>query len=242
MGFFSSLWGKNSENGKNTQNNTPTVQQPRMTEAQRHDAFVQSLRENTANGKYGPVPTQSTARKAATGSSEDGGRDRGDDPGAPGSQGRESGLKFGTSKSVSASQGSGKGRGAGLGQGGGRSGGGHGPGGHGGHGSGGLVCSVRQTCFNRKGETTMFESALGNLCIVICGMTVLLSAFFIWRTETLPNRLIVAAAAALVLIFRWQISMMIYQFVASIFTLVALFVGVVLLCALPFVLIRLFLH
>ena len=40
----------------------------------------------------------------------------------------------------------------------------------------------------------MFESALGNLCIVICGMTVLLSAFFIWRTETLPNRLIVAAA------------------------------------------------
>lgn len=62
MGFFSSLWGKNSENGKNTQNNTPTVQQPRMTEAQRHDAFVQSLRENTANGKYGPVPTQSTAR------------------------------------------------------------------------------------------------------------------------------------------------------------------------------------
>lgn len=60
MGFFSSLWGKN------TQNNTPTVQQPRMTEAQRHDAFVQSLRENTANGKYGPVPTQSTARKAAT--------------------------------------------------------------------------------------------------------------------------------------------------------------------------------
>lgn len=40
MGFFSSLWGKNSENGKNTQNNTPTVQQPRMTEAQRHDALV----------------------------------------------------------------------------------------------------------------------------------------------------------------------------------------------------------
>jgi hypothetical protein len=108
--------------------------------------------------------------------------------------------------------------------------------------TGGLVCSVRQTCFNRKGETTMFESALGNLCIVICGMTVLLSAFFIWRTETLPNRLIVAAAAALVLIFRWQISMMIYQFVASIFSLIALFVGVVLLCALPFVLIRLFLH
>ena len=88
----------------------------------------------------------------------------------------------------------------------------------------------------------MFESALGNLCIVICGMTGLLSALFIWRTETLPNLLIVAAAAALVLIFRWQISMMIYQFVASIFSLIALFVGVVLLCALPFVLIRLFLH
>ena len=86
----------------------------------------------------------------------------------------------------------------------------------------------------------MFESTLGNLCIVICGLTVLLSAFFIWRAETLPNRLIVAAAAALVLI--WQISMMIYQFVASIFSLIALFVGVVLLCALPFVLIRLFLH
>ena len=105
MGFFSSLWGKNSENGKNTQNNTPTVQQPRMTEAQRHDAFVQSLRENTANGKYGPVPTQSTARKA-----EDGGRDRGDDPGAPGSQGRESGLKFGASRAASAAQGTGKGQ------------------------------------------------------------------------------------------------------------------------------------
>ena len=78
----------------------------------------------------------------------------------------------------------------------------------------------------------MFESALGNLCIVICGMTVLLSAFFIWRTETLPNRLIVAAAAALVLIFRWQISMMIYQFVASIFSLIALFVRPAL-CAHP---------
>lgn len=191
MGFFSSLWGKNSENGKNTQNNTPTVQQPRMTEAQRHNAFVQSLRENTANGKYGPVPTQSTARKAA----------------ATTMAGAETFLRFSNRSPT-----------------------------------GGLVCSVRQTCFNRKGETTMFESALGNLCIVICGMTVLLSAFFIWRTETLPNRLIVAAAAALVLIFRWQISMMIYQFVASIFTLVALFVGVVLLCALPFVLIRLFLH
>lgn len=89
----------------------------------------------------------------------------------------------------------------------------------------------------------MFESALGNLCIVICGMTVLLSAFFIWRAETLPNRLIVAAAAALGAdLPAGQISMMIYQFVASIFTLVALFVGVVLLCALPFVLIRLFLH
>ena len=104
MGFFSSLWGKNSEDGKNTQNNTPTVQQPRMTEAQRHDAFVQSLRENTANGKYGPVPTQSTARKAAAGSSEDGGRERGDDPGAPGSQGRESGLKFGTSNRMGTSR------------------------------------------------------------------------------------------------------------------------------------------
>lgn len=88
----------------------------------------------------------------------------------------------------------------------------------------------------------MFESALGNLCIVICGLAVLLSAFFIWRTEILSTRLIVAAAAMLVLIFRWQISMIIYQFVASIFSLIALFIGIVLLCALPFVLIRLFLH
>ena len=108
--------------------------------------------------------------------------------------------------------------------------------------TGGLVCSVRQTCINRKGETTKYESALANQSIVIPGPPVLLSAFFIWRTETLPARLVVAAAAALVLIFRWQISMMIYQFVASIFTLIALFVGVVLRCALPFVLIRLFLH
>ena len=88
----------------------------------------------------------------------------------------------------------------------------------------------------------MFESALGNLCIVICGLTVLLSAFFIWRAESLAVRLIVAAIGVAVLLFRWQISMMIYQFVASIFSLIALFVGVVLLCALPFVLIRLFLH
>ena len=88
----------------------------------------------------------------------------------------------------------------------------------------------------------MFTSALGNLCIVICGLTVLLSAFFIWCAEPLPNRLIVAAVGAAMLIFRWQISMMIYQFVASIFTLIALFIGIVLLCALPFVLIRLFLH
>ena len=88
----------------------------------------------------------------------------------------------------------------------------------------------------------MFESALGNLCIVICGMTVLLSAFFIWRTETLPNRLVVAAAAALVLIFRWQISMMIYQIVESRYTRIAQYVGGVQNCALPFVLIRLVLH
>lgn len=88
----------------------------------------------------------------------------------------------------------------------------------------------------------MFESALGNLCIVLCGLTALLSVFCIWRAESLAARLLIAAAAGLVLIFRWQISMMIYQFVASIFSLIALFVGVVLLCALPFVLIRLFLH
>ena len=88
----------------------------------------------------------------------------------------------------------------------------------------------------------MFTSALGNLCIVICGLTVLLSAFFIWREESLTARLIIAAVGAAVLIFRWQISMMIYQFVASIFSLIALFIGIVLLCALPFVLIRLFLH
>ena len=87
----------------------------------------------------------------------------------------------------------------------------------------------------------MFTSALGNLCIVICGLTVLLSAFFIWRAESLTARLIIAAVGAAVLIFRWQISMMIYQFVASI-SLIALFIGIVLLCALPFVLIRLFLH
>lgn len=135
MGFWSSLWGKDSENGKNTQNNTPMVQQPKMTEAQRHDAFVQSLRENAANGKYGPVPTRSIARKAAANSSEDGGRDRADEPNAPGSQGRESGLKFGTPQSA-ASQGAGKGQGAGHG---GRSGGGHGlgGGGRGGHDHGG---------------------------------------------------------------------------------------------------------
>lgn len=137
MGFWSSLWGKDSENGKNTQNNTPMVQQPKMTEAQRHDAFVQSLRENAANGKYGPVPTRSIARKAATGSSDDGGRDRADEPDAPGSLGRESGLKFGfgTPKSA-ASQGAGKGRDAGHG---GKSGGGHEPGsrGRGGHDHGG---------------------------------------------------------------------------------------------------------
>ena len=76
----------------------------------------------------------------------------------------------------------------------------------------------------------------------ICGLTVLLSAFFIWRAESLTARLIIAAVGAAVLIFRWQISMMIYQFVASIFTLIALFIGIVLLCALPFVLIRLFQH
>ena len=79
----------------------------------------------------------------------------------------------------------------------------------------------------------MFTSALGNLCIVICGLTVLLSAFFIWRAESLTARLIIAAVGAAVLIFRWQISMMIYQFVASIFTLIALFIGIVLLCACP---------
>ena len=67
MGFFSSLWGKNSENGKNTQNNTPTVQQPRMTEAQRHDAFVQSLREKTAAGTAGMTRVPPARRAARAG-------------------------------------------------------------------------------------------------------------------------------------------------------------------------------
>lgn len=88
----------------------------------------------------------------------------------------------------------------------------------------------------------MFESALGNLCIVICGMTVLLSAFSSGARRRCPPGWSSLLRRRSMLIFRWQISMMIYQFVASIFSLIALFVGVVLLCALPFVLIRLFLH
>lgn len=130
MGFFSSLWGKNSENGKNTQNNTPTVQQPRMTEAQRHDAFVQSLRTKASNGEYGPVVPVSPARRPS--GSDDGGRERGDDPGAPGSLGRESGLKCGGSAKGAAASAPGGGKGSGAGHG--SSGNG---GGHGGHGSGG---------------------------------------------------------------------------------------------------------
>lgn len=88
----------------------------------------------------------------------------------------------------------------------------------------------------------MFESALGNLCIVLCGLTALLSVFCIWRAESLAARLLIAAAAGLVLIFRWQISMMIYQFAVSIFSLIALFIGLILLCILPLVLCRIFMH
>lgn len=86
----------------------------------------------------------------------------------------------------------------------------------------------------------MFASAIENLCIVICGLTVLLSVFFIWRAESLAVRLIVAAAGSAMLIFRWQVSMMIYQFAVSVFTLIALVVGAILLCAFPLVLMRFF--
>lgn len=125
MGFWNSLWGKNRKTGETK--GQEAQPEPQMTGAQRHNAFVESLRAKAANGEYGPVvPTRATRRPS---DSDDGGRDRADDPDAPGSLGRESGLKFGGHQAVSAAHGTAKGQSAGLGRGnagrGGRSSGGH---------------------------------------------------------------------------------------------------------------------
>ena len=141
MGFWNALFSKEGRNSKTSETKGQSARpELQMTEAQRHDAFVQSLRTKASNGEYGPVVPVSPARRPS--GSDDGGRERGDDPGAPGSLGRESGLKCGGSAKGAAASAPGGGKGSGAGHGSSGNGGGHGGhgsgngGGYGGHGSG----------------------------------------------------------------------------------------------------------
>lgn len=84
----------------------------------------------------------------------------------------------------------------------------------------------------------MFESAMSSLCIVICGITIAMALLLIWRCQTPFARFAVAAIAGMFLLFRWQISLLIFQLVASIFTLIAMLIGFIVLCILPFVVIH----
>ena len=76
MGFWNALFSKEGRNSKTSETKGQSARpELQMTEAQRHDAFVQSLRTKASNGEYGPVVPVSPARRPS--GSDDGGRERG---------------------------------------------------------------------------------------------------------------------------------------------------------------------
>ena len=96
MRFWDSFYSKEQA--------TPSREQ-QMTEAQRHNAFVQQLRESAAHDKQQPEAAQQNHEvKSAANAEDGGGRERADDPDAPGSLGRESSL---TAENAGEAQGSG---------------------------------------------------------------------------------------------------------------------------------------
>lgn len=74
----------------------------------------------------------------------------------------------------------------------------------------------------------MFDTALNSLCILICGLAVILSVISILRTDNLATRIVVGAAGVGVLVCRWSITLMVWQFISAALTLAGLALGLIL--------------
>ena len=74
----------------------------------------------------------------------------------------------------------------------------------------------------------MFDTALNSLCILICGLSVILSVIFILRTDNLATRIVVGAAGVCVLVCRWSITLMVWSFIEAALTLAGLALGLIL--------------
>lgn len=73
----------------------------------------------------------------------------------------------------------------------------------------------------------MIDTTLNSLCIFICGLTVILSVIFILRNDNLVTRAIIGAAGVGVLLCRWSITLMVWQFIEAVLTLAGLAIGLV---------------
>lgn len=80
----------------------------------------------------------------------------------------------------------------------------------------------------------MFTSVLENLCIFICGIDIIVTLLLIWKTDALQTRLLIAAGGIAILFFRWNISLMIYQFFSAVLTLAGILICAVFVIALIF--------
>ena len=73
----------------------------------------------------------------------------------------------------------------------------------------------------------MIDTTLNSLCIFICGLTVILSVIFILRHDNLVTRAIIGAGGVGVLLCRWSITLMVWQFIEAVLTLAGLAIGLV---------------
>lgn len=73
----------------------------------------------------------------------------------------------------------------------------------------------------------MIDTTLNSLCIFICGLTVILSVIFILRNDNLVTRAIIGAIGVGVLLCRWSITLMVWQFIEAVLTLAGLAIGLV---------------
>lgn len=74
----------------------------------------------------------------------------------------------------------------------------------------------------------MFDTALNSLCILICGLAVILSVISILRTDNLATRIVAGAAGVCVLVCRWSITLMVWSFIEATLTLAGLALGLIL--------------
>ena len=74
----------------------------------------------------------------------------------------------------------------------------------------------------------MVETTLNSLCVLICGLDVILTVIFILRNDNLVTRAIIGAVGVGVLLFRWSVTLMLWQFIEAVLTLAGLAIGLVL--------------